>query len=105
MNDDGANTSQTILMVKFHINSQIYYHHKIQTAYSRNMKICNLTELGVLNPNMWLEILYQVIFKLSKNRLSVEKVYSERKNCQANLLSVLEVVIFGSNIKTIGGLE
>ena len=51
-NDEGFKvTSRTILTVKSHINSQIYYHYEIEIAYSRNVKLCRKTKLEVLNPN------------------------------------------------------
>ena len=60
-------TPQVIFMVNFLVNSQIYYGHKMEIANPRNMKICNQTKLGVLNPNPWSEISYQQIFKNSQN--------------------------------------
>ena len=60
------------------MNSQIYYLHKIEIANSRNMKICTETKLGVLNPNLWSEISYQQIFKISKTRPLIDKVLYSR---------------------------
>ena len=85
-------TPQAIVAIKSHTNSEIHYHHKIEIADSRNMKICNKTKLGVLNPNPWSEISYEEIFKISKTRPFVEKVYclaqyTSRSNCIAVIIS------------------
>ena len=67
-NDWGCKvTPQMVFTVKSLINSQICYHYKIKIAYSRNMKICNKTKLGVLNPNPWSEMLYQETFENFQN--------------------------------------
>ena len=70
-------TPRTILTVKSHIYSQIYCRHKIEIEYSRNMKICNLTKLGVLHPNPWPEILYEEILTNFQNEaVSSNGVYT-----------------------------
>ena len=56
-----------IFMVKFLINSQIYYHHKIEISNSKNMEICHWTKLFVLDPNLWSDISYQEIIKTFQN--------------------------------------
>ena len=52
-------TPRAIFTVKSLMNSQIYHRHKIEITNSRNIKVCYLTKIGVLNPNKWSEVSYQ----------------------------------------------
>ena len=51
---EGAVTPRIIFTDRSHINSQLYYRHKIKIADSMNMKIA--VRLGLLNPNPRSEI-------------------------------------------------
>ena len=61
---------QSLFMVKYLINSQICYPHKIRIAITKVMKICKCTRIRVLNVNLGSEISYdagQRNFEKSQN--------------------------------------
>ena len=57
------------------MNSKIYCRHKIKIAVSRNKKICNKTQLWVLNTIRGQTFRLKIISKNSKSRSLIENVY------------------------------